>query len=315
MSAQHIEELHRRSVAAVYAAGFKDYEIILVNDGSPDDSLAVARQVLARDPNVIVIDLSRNFGQHCATLAGLARSTGDFIFIMDSDLEEEPEWIGLFHAKMLELHTDVVYGIQTARKHGLCYRASRRVFYFVLNTLSDLRFPENVVTARLMTRRYVDALMQFGEREIYMAGIWHVAGFAQMPVNVAKLDSSPTTYTLPKAAGVFVNAVTAFSTKPLVSISVAGIGLSVLALAFSAWIVIRKLVWGISVEGWASVMAATMMIGGMTLFFNGVIAIYIAKIFLEVKQRPRAIVREIYQQGRERDTAAHARSAASERIK
>ena len=124
----------------------------------------------------------------------------------------------------------------------------------------------------------------------------------------AQLD--PTTYTLPKAAGVFVNAVTAFSTKPLVSIAVAGVGLSILALAFTAWIIVRKLVWGINVEGWASVMAATMVIGGVTLFFNGVMAIYIAKIFLEVKQRPRAIVREIYQQGRERDAAAGARPAA-----
>lgn len=315
MSAPYIKELHRRSVEAVYAAGLVTYEIIYVNDDSPDDSLSIAREVAARDPHVIVIDLSRNFGQHRATLEGLAHSTGDLIFIMDSDLEEEPEWIALFRAKMQESRADVVYGIQTARKHGLFYRASRRIFYFLLNSLSDLRFPENVVTARLMTRRYVDALMQFGEREVYMAGIWHVAGFAQIPVKVEKLDSSPTTYTLPKAAGVFVNAVTAFSTKPLVSIAVVGIGLSILALAFTVWIIIRKLIWGITVEGWASVMAATMMIGGLTLFFNGVMAIYIAKIFLEVKQRPRAIVREIYQQGRERDAAAGVRPAASEHAK
>ena len=141
MSAPYIKELHRRSVEAVYAAGLITYEIIYVNDGSPDDSLGIAREVAARDPHVIVIDLSRNFGQHRATLEGLARSTGDLIFIMDSDLEEEPEWIALFRAKMQESGADVVYGIQTARKTRLYYRASRRAFYFLLNALSDLRFP------------------------------------------------------------------------------------------------------------------------------------------------------------------------------
>jgi putative glycosyltransferase len=113
---------------------------------------------------------------------------------------------------------------------------------------------------------------------------------------------------LPKVIGIFVNAVTAFSTKPLMAIGVAGITLSAMAAAFTAWIGLRKLVWGISVEGWASVMAATMLIGGLSLFFNGVMAIYIAKIFLEVKQRPRSIVREVYSHA-EKGTAMSTRPA------
>jgi putative glycosyltransferase len=295
-SAPYIEELHRRSVATIRAIGIEDYEIIFVNDGSPDDSLAVARSVAGRDRRVVVLDLSRNFGQHRALLAGLSRSTGNLIFIMDSDLEEEPEWIGPFYQILTSSSVDVVYGVQIAKKRGLFYKAGRRLFYILLNALSDLRFPENVTTARLMTRRYVNAMMQFQEREVYMAGIWHVTGFTQMPVNVVKHDTSPTTYTLTKLAGVFVNAVTSFSTKPLIAIGIAGIGLSILAALFTAWIAVRKLVWGISAEGWASVMAATMLIGGLSLFFNGVMAIYIAKIFIEVKQRPRSIIREDYQQ-------------------
>lgn len=307
-SEPYIEELHRRSVAAIQSTGAAEYEIILVNDGSPDDSLAVARSVAADDPNVMVIDLSRNFGQHRAMLAGLERATGDLVFIMDSDLEEEPEWILRFRDEMTASGADVVYGVQTAKKHGPFYRFGRRMFYLTVNALSDLRFPENVVTARLMSRRYVDALLQFQEREIYMAGIWHVAGFAQLPVLIVKHDTSPTTYTLPKVIGIFVNAVTAFSTKPLMAIGVAGITLSAMAAAFTAWIGLRKLVWGITVEGWASVMAATMLIGGLSLFFNGVMAIYIAKIFLEVKQRPRSIVREVYSHS-EKGTAMSKRPA------
>lgn len=292
-SAPYIVELHRRVVAAIRATGADEHEIILVNDNGPDNSLEIARQVAATDPGVVVVDLSRNFGQHRAILAGLAQATGDYVFVMDSDLEEEPEWITLFHEAMRGGVIDVVYGVQEAKKRGRFYRLGRRLFYALLNSLSDFSFPRDVVTARLMSRRYVEALLQFGEREVYLAGIWHVAGFSQMPIRVRKLDSSPTTYTLPKVAGVFVNAVTAFSTKPLIGISVAGIALSLVAFAYTAWIVLRKLVWGIAVEGWASVMAVTLVIGGLTLFFNGIMAIYIAKIFIEVKQRPRSIIREI----------------------
>jgi len=296
-SAPYIEELHRRAVAAIKATGASEHEIVFVNDCGPDDSLEIAKRIAATDPGVVVVDLSRNFGQHRAILAGLAQSTGDLVFVMDSDLEEEPEWITMFHEAMQARSVDVVYGVQEAKKRGSFYRMARRSFYFLLNSLSDFSFPENVVTARLMSRRYVDALMQFREREVYLAGIWHVAGFSQMPVLVKKLDSSPTTYTLSKAAGLFVNAVTAFSTKPLVAISVAGIGLSLVAFVFTVWIILRKLVWGIAVEGWTSVMALMLIIGGLTLFFNGIMAIYIAKIFVEVKQRPRAIIREIRRGG------------------
>lgn len=144
-----------------------------------------------------------------------------------------------------------------------------------------------------MSQRYVEALLQFGEREVYLAGIWHAAGFSQLPILVTKHDSSPTNYTLSKVAAVFVNAVVSFSTKPLIGISISGIALSLFALAFTTWIVLRKLVWGIAVEGWASVMAIMLTIGGLTMFFNGIMAIYIAKIFIEVKQRPRSIIREI----------------------
>jgi putative glycosyltransferase len=121
-----------------------------------------------------------------------------------------------------------------------------------------------------------------------------MAGFAQVPVRVKKLESSPTTYSLGKLAGVFINAVTAFSTRPLVAVSIFGIALSLVAFVYTAAIVLRKVVWGITVEGWASVMAATLFIGGLSLVFNGIIAIYIAKIFVEVKRRPRTIVKEVY---------------------
>jgi putative glycosyltransferase len=293
-SGPYVEELHRRAVLAIGETGAAEYEIIFVNDGSPDDGLAIARGIAARDPNVIVIDLARNFGQHRATITGLGHATGDYMFILDSDLEEEPEWIARFYRELIARNCDVVFGVSHHAKGGAVYTLLRKTFYKTLNLLSSAQFAENACSARLMTRRYVEALLQFREREFFMAGVWHMTGFTQLPVEVVKHDSSPTTYTLSKLASAFINAVTAFSTRPLVAISVAGIALSATAFGYLGFILYRKLAYGVTIEGWTSVMAAILLIGGITLFFNGVMAIYIAKIFLEVKQRPLTIVKEVF---------------------
>ncbi len=293
-SAKYIEELHRRCVATIRSIGDVGYEIIFVNDGSPDDSLAIAKRVATSDPNVTVIDLSRNFGQHEAIMTGLARASGDCIFVMDSDLEDEPEWIANFYEAFKARDCDVVYGVNNNLKGGWLYSRLRAIFYFVLNYLSTIDFPPNVCSARLMSRRYAEALLQFGERELFMAGIWHMAGFTQLPIEVVKHDKSPSTYSTSRLIHLFVNAVTAFSTRPLAIISVAGIVLSLVALAFMVWLFYSKLVHDIAVEGWTSVMVVVLTVGGITLFCNGLIAIYVAKIFIEVKRRPRSIIREIY---------------------
>ncbi len=293
-SAPYVEELHRRCVEAIRATGASDYEMILVNDASPDDSLEIAKRIADRDSCVLVIDLARNFGQHKAMMTGLGSATGDYVFVMDSDLEDEPEWLTLFHREITARNCDVVYGVNNNLKGGWFYSRARNLFYLVLNFLSSVDFPPNVCSARLMSRRYVDALLQFTERELFMAGVWHMAGFTQLPIEVVKHDTSPISYSTTQLASVFVNAITAFSTRPLAIISVFGVGLSLVAFAFTTWVFYQKLVRGVDVEGWASVMAAVLMIGGISLFFNGVIAIYIAKIFIEVKQRPRTIVKEIH---------------------
>jgi putative glycosyltransferase len=291
-TAAYVEELHRRCAAAISATGAAEHEIVFVNDGSPDGSLTEAKKAAARDPHVVVVDLARNYGQHKAIMTGLSYATGDYVFVLDSDLEEDPEWIPLFYREMAARHCDVVYGISNLNR-SLTYRIGHRIFYRVIAILSDAPLPRQVCTARLMTRRYVDALMLFTESEVYLAGIWHLAGFAQVPVEVVKRHSRPTTYTLPRLAGLFVDAVTTYSTRPLLAISIAGIALSAVAFVYTGWIIAQSLLHGIAIEGWASVMAVTLLCGGLSFFFNGVIAIYVAKIFIEVKRRPRTIVREV----------------------
>jgi putative glycosyltransferase len=292
-NAGDIEEFHARAIEAARDIG-AELELIFVNDASPDNGLSVAKNLIARDRGVVVVDLSRNFGQHRALWSGLAHATGDLIAIMDGDLEEDPLWLVSFHRRMQESGCDVVYGVQSAPKGGVSYRASRRLFYVLLNTLATTKFPVNVVTARLMTRRYVQALLEFQERELFLTGVLHMAGFEQTGMPVNKPSRSLTTYNLRRLSWTFVNAVTAFSTAPLTAIFLAGVGISACAVLFILYILVRYFAFGIQVEGWTSVMAALFFFSGILLCMNGIMAIYIGTIFLEVKRRPLSIVREIY---------------------
>ena len=301
-SAPYLEELCNRSVLAIASIGADDYEIILVNDGSPDDGLAVAKRLADNDPKVVAIDLSRNFGQHRAILTGLTYATGDFVFVMDSDLEEDPEWIALFYHELCRTGCDAVFGVdQQVRRSPLTIWGGGS------STLSSLPYPastfQNVVAATLMTRRWWTRSAVRGARGLSQ---WNLAygRICTMRGQRHEVSKKTETYSFPRVAGLFINGVTAFLTRPLIAISIIGICVSAIAFAFSGWVIFRKVAYGVAVPGWASVMAATLVIGGITLFFNGVMAVYIAKIFLEVKRRPLSIVREVYNKADDRNAPA-----------
>jgi len=156
-SAPYIEEFYERvSKAAKKITG--DYEIIFVNDGSPDNALDIAVALHEKDSRVIVVDLSRNFGHHRAMMTGLGYARGEKVFLIDCDLEEEPELLATFHEKFTKDGCDVVYGVQKTRKGGAFERITGNLFYTVFNRLSGIRMPHNLVTARLMSGRYVKSL-------------------------------------------------------------------------------------------------------------------------------------------------------------
>ena len=295
-TAKCIDEFHRRCVAVADQLKM-ELETVFVNDGSPDNGLHVASELAMRDHRVVVVDLSRNFGQFAALWAGIEHSTGDFIAIMDGDLDDDPLWLNEFYGRMIEGKWDVVYGIEKKSRRSLLYRAGRRLFYFALNRLSSVSFPENVLNARLMRRRYVNALLEFPEREIYLAGLMRAAGFAQAGVEVTREGRSRTKYSLLKLVRVFVNSVTSFSIRPLMFIFALGLSLSAFAGLYFLVLIYRKLVDGIDIEGYASVMGAILLFSGIIIFFNGVIAIYIGTIFLEVKGRPRVLIRDVIRHG------------------
>lgn len=295
-SASHLEEFHAR-ISAEARRLTDDFEIILVNDGCPGDSLAVALRLQATDPHVVVVDLSRNFGHHRAMMTGLAQATGEQIFLIDCDLEEPPESLGVFARRFARGDCDVVYGVQERRKGGWFERISGSMFYTLFNRLTGLDMPKNILTSRLMSRRYVDALVRHEERELFLAGLWHIVGFDQVPITVVKTSISETTYTFRKKVALLVNSVTSFSDKPLIYIFYIGLLISMTAAMAAIYLVYRRLVHDDTLIGWTSVMVSIWLLGGLVILFVGVIGIYLSKVFIETKRRP-ILVRHVYRSER-----------------
>jgi putative glycosyltransferase len=293
-SSLHVREFHARMSAAARACVGNDFEIIMVNDGSPDDSLDIAVALALENRHLRVVDLSRNFGHHKAIMTGLEYAKGDRIYLIDSDLEEEPEWLLAFAEQMEQARCDVVYGVQERRKGGIFERWSGRWFYRAFRALTGLDLPEDVVTARLMSRRYVKALTSHRERELFLAGLWYITGFDQRPRTVTKHSTSETTYTLSRRISLLVNSVTSFSNAPLIGIFNIGAVISMLAAAYFAYLLINWALLSHPLSGWTSVMASIWLLGGMIISFIGIVGIYLSKVYSETKQRPYAIVRQVY---------------------
>lgn len=302
-SAPHLQEFYQRASAAATALAGNDYEIVLVNDGSPDDSLARAVKLSNGDEHVVVVDLSRNFGHHKAMMTGLKYAAGDLVFLIDSDLEEEPEWLAPFSDQMARDNCDVVYGVQGRRKGSFFERYAGQLFYRLFRLLSRLDLPDNITVARLMTRRYVDALVLHGEYEIFMAGLWVITGFDQRPQTVKKHSTSETTYSLRKKISQLVDSIVSFSNAPLVGIFVIGCAIFAVSGAYTSLLVVNWLFWSRPPTGYTSLIASVWLLGGMVIAFIGIVGIYLSKIYSETKRRPYTIVRRVY--GRSSEEAGH----------
>lgn len=292
-SAPYITEFHQRaSVVAKQLVG-EEYEIVFVNDGSPDNSLDVALKLTKLYNHVVVVDLSRNFGHHKAMMTGLGYATGEQVFLIDSDLEEEPEWLLSFAKQMETEESDVVYGVQSKRRGGFFEQATGKLFYKTFRFLTGIAQPNDIVTARLMSRRYVNALLLHQERELNIGGLWVITGFKQAQKIVLKHATSPTTYSLSQKLSHLVNAVTSFSSKPLVYTFYSGLFISITAITYIAYLTIRYFI-AAPPDGYTSIIASVWLFSGLIIFFIGLQGIYISKVFSEVKQRPYSIIRHVY---------------------
>lgn len=272
------------------------YEIIFVNDGSPDNSLDLVRKICAQDVHVKVVDLSRNFGHHRAMMCGLEHALGERVFLIDVDLEELPEALSHFWQIMeQDAGIDVVIGELAEKTVPLFKRSTSDLFYKLFNALSVVKISSRDIVSRLMTRDYVNALIRYGEKEIFFPAIWEDAGFKQVRVPATKSYDGNSTYTLKRKLAMAVDAITSFSSKPLIYIFYLGLTFSFGSLLFIAFLIARRIVLGSAILGWTSLIATIFLIGGIIIFSLGIIGIYLSKIYMQVKSRPNSIVKKIYQ--------------------
>jgi putative glycosyltransferase len=293
-SVAYLEEFYAR-ISTEAEKITNDYEIIFVNDGSPDNSIDVVLCFYEKDEKIRVIDLSRNFGHHKAMMTGLAHAQGQLIFLLDSDLEEEPELLSQFYREIQISGADVIYGVQKVRKGNFVEKITGEIFYKFFNLLTSYPVPPNLITARLMSQRYVKALVDHREREIFLAGLWAITGFEQVPIIVKKHSKGSSNYSFGKKVSLLVNFITSFSSKPLVFIFYLGCLILLLSSIAAADLIIKRIFFGTLLAGWSSLIVSIWLLGGLNIFCIGVVGIYLSKVFTETKQRPYTVIRKIYE--------------------
>jgi putative glycosyltransferase len=294
-SSPYVDEFYER-ISKEAQKITENYEIIFVDDGSPDDSLQKCIILHQQDQKVTVVELSRNFGHHKAIMTGLSHALGDFIFLIDVDLEEEPELLGRFWQELQnDDDLDLVFGVQERRKGGRFERVSGYLYFKLLNYLSNVKIPENFLTVRLMRKKFLENLISFKEREVVFSIINTLTGFKSKKYVVKKLVNSPSTYTLKMKLKLLLETIVSSTPKPLWMIFNLGLLITFASSIYILFLIYAKLVNNSIIDGWTSVMILISFFGGLIIFLLGVIGIYLSKVFIEVKQRPYSIVRKKYQ--------------------
>ena len=272
----------------------KKFEYIFINDGSTDNTLSVLRRLNASNPNVHYLSFSRNFGKEAALYAGLQRATGDYVTVMDADLQDPPELLIEMYAKIQEGY-DVVGTRRADRKGEPPIRSFfAKAFYWLINKISDTEMVDGARDFRLMTRQVVDAILELKEVNRFSKGLFSWVGFDVAYVSYENRErvAGETSWSFWKLLNYSLDGFINFSEVPLKLATWAGTFSFLISLVGIFFVVIRKLTIGGSVAGWASLVSIILFIGGIQLLALGIIGNYISKVFLETKKRPVYIVKE-----------------------
>ena len=275
------------------------FEMVFVNDGSRDETLAHLLARSAGDRRIRIVNLSRNFGKEAALTAGIDHARGDILIPMDIDLQDPPELIGPFMARWREGY-DIVYGVRTARHADTtAKRMSAGWFYWVFNSMSPVRIPPNVGDFRLVDRRAAEVLRQLPERNRFMKGLFAWVGFNSIGVPYERPEraAGTTKFNYWRLWNFALDGVVSFSTAPLRAWFYVGLVIATIAVFYAVFIVTRVLILGIDTPGYASLLIAVLLMGAIQLLSLGIIGEYLGRLFLEVKARPIYIVEGLYEDG------------------
>jgi glycosyltransferase involved in cell wall biosynthesis len=275
-------------------------EFVCVNDGSSDETVAALRQMQQKLPHIVIVDLSRNFGKEAALSAGLHEATGTVIVPLDADLQDPPELIPEMVQRWRE-GAEVVIAIRQSRdSDSLFKRATASAFYRIINRVSDITIPPHAGDFRLMDRKVVEALKRLPERTRFNKGLFAWLGFNTVEVAYERpvREAGDTKWRYAKLWTFAIDGITSFSSLPLRIWSYIGTLIALGALVYGFVIIMRVLFFGgADVPGYASLMTVTLFSCGLTLTGLGVIGEYLSRVFLEVKQRPLYVVREVIRPG------------------
>lgn len=287
-----LEELHRRVVECV-APITPDFELVVVNDGSPQADWAVLKRIASADPRVKAVCLARNFGQHYALAAGIDHAEGDWVVVMDCDLQDAPEDIPRLYAKAREGY-EVVFARRAKKRFSPFKRLTSWAFSRFLGLLMGARLDSSVANFSIISRKVVANLRLFKERNRTYALFVRWLGFEIGYVDVEHRDrfAGETTYSFGKMIALATEAVISQSDKPLRLSIQFGAAVSAFAFAYGVYQVLRTLLWGFPVPGWTSVIVSLYFIGGLLFANLGIVGLYIGKIFDETRRRPLYVVRE-----------------------
>lgn len=275
------------------------YELVLVDDGSRDDTPAMMRRLAEDDAAVTAVLLSRNFGKEAALTAGLAHAVGAAVVIMDADLQDPPELI----PKMVQAWkqgADVVCMRRSSRAGETWFkRHSAHHFYRMLNAVSDVEIPPDTGDFRLLSRKAIHALQQLNERNRYMKGLFAWIG---LPTTVIEYDRMPrvagtTKWNYVRLFSLAFQGITSFSTAPLRLVIAGGLLTAFLGIVFALWIVAKALFFGEPVQGYPSLISMITFLGGAQLLSTGLLGEYIGKTYYETKQRPVYLVHDVVKRG------------------
>lgn len=286
-----LDVFHARLLAVFDGLDF-GFEVVYVNDGSTDSSLALMETLKQVDPRVSIVSLSRNFGKEIAMSAGLDYARGMAVVIIDADLQDPPEVIPELVRRWREGY-DVVYAKRTEREGETFFKkATAHVFYRIIKKMSDVRVPEDTGDFRLLSRRAVDALKQLREQHRFMKGLFAWIGYSQIavPYQRASRFSGQTKWSYWKLWNLAIEGITSFSISPLKIATYFGLTVAVFAFLLAVWIVIKTLLFGDVVRGYPTIMVTMLLLGGTQLVAIGILGEYLGRVFNETKRRPLYLV-------------------------
>lgn len=271
------------------------FEFLFVNDCSRDKTLVLLKELAQNDDRVKYISFSRNFGKEAAMYAGLENAKGDYVAFMDADMQDPPSLLPQMYKAVTEEGYDSAATRRVTRKGEPPIRSFfARMFYKIMNKISDTDIVDGARDFRLMNRKFVDALLQMREYNRFSKGLFGWVGYKTKWIEFENVEriAGETKWSFWSLFKYSIEGILAFTTAPLVLASVIGIVLCLIAFVFIVFIVVRKICFNNSVDGWASMVCLISFLGGLQLFAIGVVGQYLAKMYLEVKNRPIYLIGE-----------------------